>query len=380
MRVAQTARFHRLALDENPHPDPLPEGEGEGRVFPLRGERETKRGKVKFDGKIRVERRRSLPILRVMDKPQQRSMNATEWALLLLLALLWGGSFFFGKVALAVFPALTLVALRTGLAALALIAFLAARGIALPLSPALWRRFLVMGLLNNALPFALINWGQTQIDSGLAAILNATTPLFTVLLAHLVTADERLTRNRVAGVVLGFAGVVVMIGPAALRGLGLAGLGKLAVVGAAASYACAGLYGRRLAGLPPVAAACFMLVASSLVMLPVALLVDGPAGLARGLAAGTPIWAAVAGLALLSTALAYIVYFRILATAGATNLLLVTFLIPVSALLLGGLVLGERPEGTACGAPPRAIPHPCRRAPRCRCRCIRRRSSHAGRR
>jgi drug/metabolite transporter (DMT)-like permease len=279
--------------------------------------------------------------------PQQRAMNATEWALLLLLALLWGGSFFFGKVALAVFPALTLVALRTGLAALALIAFLAARAIALPLSPALWRRFLVMGLLNNALPFALINWGQTQIDSGLAAILNATTPLFTVLLAHLVTADERLTRNRVAGVVLGFAGVVVMIGPAALRGLGLAGLGKLAVVGAAASYACAGLYGRRLSGLPPVAAACGMLVASSLVMLPVALLVDGPAGFAVGLTADLPIWAAVAGLALLSTALAYIVYFRILATAGATNLLLVTFLIPVSALLLGGLVLGERPEGTA---------------------------------
>src|SRR5258707_5023252 len=194
-----------------------------------------------------------------MDNPQQRSMNATEWALLLLLALLWGGSFFFGKVALAVFPALTLVALRTGLAALVLIAFLAARGIALPLSPALWRRFLVMGLLNNALPFALINWGQTQIDSGLAAILNATTPLFTVLLAHLVTADERLTRNRVAGVVLGFAGVVVMIGPAALRGLGLAGLGKLAVVGAAPSYAFARLYLHPLAGLPPVAAAPFIL-------------------------------------------------------------------------------------------------------------------------
>jgi drug/metabolite transporter (DMT)-like permease len=284
--------------------------------------------------------------------PQQRSMNATEWALLLLLAVLWGGSFFFGKVALAVFPALTLVALRTGFAALALLIFLALRGIALPLSPRAWGRYLVMGLLNNALPFALINWGQTQIDSGLAAILNATTPLFTVLLAHLVTADERLTRNRIAGVALGFAGVVVLIGPAALRGphlgvLGLAGLGKLAVVGAAASYACAGLYGRRLAGLPPVANACGMLVASSLVMSVVALLVDGPAGFAAGLTAGLPIWAAIASLALLSTALAYIVYFRILATAGATNLLLVTFLIPVSALLLGGLVLGERPDGTA---------------------------------
>jgi drug/metabolite transporter (DMT)-like permease len=279
--------------------------------------------------------------------PQQRSMNATEWALLLVLAVLWGGSFFFGKVALAVFPALTLVALRTGLAALALLLFLALRGVALPLSPILWGRFLVMGLLNNALPFALINWGQTQIDSGLAAILNATTPLFTVLLAHLVATDERLTRNRIAGVVLGFAGVVVMIGPAALRGLGLAGLGKLAVVGAAASYACAGLYGRRLKGLPPVVAACGMLVASALTMLPVALLVDGTAGFVGGLAVGLPIWAAVAGLALLSTALAYIVYFRLLATAGATNLLLVTFLIPVSALLLGGIVLGERPDWTS---------------------------------
>lgn len=279
-------------------------------------------------------------------------MNATEWALLLVLAVLWGGSFFFGKVALATFPPLTLVALRTGLAALALLVFLALRGIALPRSATAWGRYLVMGLLNNAIPFALINWGQTQIDSGLAAILNATTPLFTVLIGHLVAADERLTRNRIAGVALGFAGVVVMIGPSALRGplfgaMGLAGFGKLAVVGAAASYACAGLYGRRLKGLLPVANACGMLVASSLVMLVVALVVDGPAGFARGLTAGTPIWGAVAGLALLSTALAYIVYFRLLATAGATNLLLVTFLIPVSALLLGGIVLGERPDWTS---------------------------------
>jgi len=198
--------------------------------------------------------------------PQQRSMNATEWALLLLLALLWGGSFFFAKVALAGFPPLVLVALRTGLAALALIAFLAATGRGLPVTLAAWRGFLAMGLFNNAVPFALINWGQTQIDSGLAAILNATTPLFTVLLAHVWTVDEKLTRNRVAGVLLGLAGVIVMIGPSALRGpllgaLGLAGLGKLAVVCAALSYAGAGLYGRRLTGLSPVVAACGMLVA-----------------------------------------------------------------------------------------------------------------------
>ena len=279
--------------------------------------------------------------------PQQRAMNATEWALLLLLAVLWGGSFFFGKVALAAVPPLTLVVLRTGTAALALLLYLAVRGQGLPVSLAVWRGFLVMGLLNNAIPFALINWGQTQIDSGLSAILNATTPLFTVLIAHLVTIDERLTRPRIAGVLLGLAGVVVMVGPSALRGLGLAGLGKLAVVTAAASYACAGLYGRRLTGLNPVVAACGMLVAAALVMLPVALVVDTPRGLAAARDAGWAIWGALAGLALLSTALAYIVYFRILATAGATNLLLVTFLIPVSALLLGGLVLGERPDWTA---------------------------------
>jgi drug/metabolite transporter (DMT)-like permease len=279
------------------------------------------------------------PYAPAMNNPQQRAMNRTEWALLLLLALLWGGSFFFGKVALAAVPPLTLVVLRTGLAALALIAVLAATGRKLPSSLAAWRGFLVMGLLNNAIPFALINWGQTRIDSGLAAILNATTPLFTVILAHLVTSDEKLTRNRVAGVVLGFAGVVVMIGPAALGG---AELGKLAVLAAAASYACAGLYGRRLGKLAPVTAACGMLVAATLIMLPLALVLDRPA-----LPAGAVIWEAVGALALFSTALAYIVYFRILATAGATNLLLVTFLIPVSALLLGGIVLGERPDATA---------------------------------
>ena len=278
--------------------------------------------------------------------PRQRVMNATEWTLLLVLALLWGGSFFFGKVALAVVPPLTLVVLRTGVAALALLGFLAVTGGALP-APAQWRRFLVMGLLNNALPFALINWGQTQVDSGLAAILNATTPLFTVLIAHLVTVDEKLTGNRIAGVLVGFAGVVVMIGPSALGGLGLAGLGKLAIVGAAASYACAGLYGRRLTGLSPVAAACGMLIASTLVMLPVTFAVDSHRVLAGGLRASAAIWAAIGALALFSTALAYIVYFRILATAGATNLLLVTFLIPVSALLLGGIVLGERLDATA---------------------------------
>jgi drug/metabolite transporter (DMT)-like permease len=248
------------------------------------------------------------------------TMGPREWLLLLALALLWGGSFFFAELALMELRPLTVVLGRVGFAALALWAVLALSGRRLPASPRLWCAFLVMGALNNAIPFSLIVWAQVELDSGLAAILNATTPLFTVLLAHLVTAEERLTWNRVAGVLLGLGGVAVLIGPTALTGLGLAGLSQIAVLAAALSYACAGLYGRRFRGLPPSSAAAGMLTASTVLLLP---------------------------LALLCTALAYLLYFRILASAGATNLLLVTFLIPPGALLLGAMFLGERPEWTA---------------------------------
>src|SRR5258708_25802913 len=274
---------------------------------------------------------------------ENRPMNGTEWGLLIALALLWGGSFFFGKVALRELMPLTLAVLRTGIAALFLLIFLRLTGRNLPLTWHAWGAFLVMGLLNNAIPFTLINWGQTQIDSGLAAILNATTPLFTVLLAHLSTADERLTRGRIAGVLLGLCGVAVMIGRGALRGLELAGLGKLAILGAACSYACAGIYGRRLTQLSPVAASCGMLAAATIVMLPLALILDRP-WILRPEALTL---ASVGALAIASTALAYIIYFRLLASAGATNLLLVTFLIPVSGLLLRTLVLRERPDWAA---------------------------------
>ena len=232
---------------------------------------------------------------------------------------------------------------RVGFAALALNGFILLSGRRMPGPPRLWGAFLVMGALNNLLPFSLIVWAQVHIDSGLAAILNATTPLFTVLLAHLLTADERLTRQRLAGVLLGFAGVALMIGPEALKGLGLAGLGQVAVLGAALAYAFAGIYGRRFKALAPSTAACGMLTATTVMMLPLALVIEQPWNLSPG--AGT--WGAVLGLALLCTVLAYVIYFRILASAGATNLLLVTFLIPVSALLLGTVFLGERPHWTA---------------------------------
>jgi drug/metabolite transporter (DMT)-like permease len=265
-------------------------------------------------------------------------MGPLEWALLLILSILWGGSFFFTKVALAEIPPLSLVLGRAGLAAVTLVTVLHLTGYRFRGGIAAWRRYLVMGTLNNLIPFTLLFWAQTHIASGLASILNATTPLFTALLAHVLTSDERLGVGKAAGILIGFSGAVVMIGPEVLGGLGAHALAEIAAVLAAVSYACAGIYGRRFKGEPPIVTAAGQLTCTALTMLPIALFVDRPWQLASPHA---HIWGALAGLVLLSTALGYILYFRILATAGATNLLLVTFLIPVSALLLGVLILGE---------------------------------------
>jgi drug/metabolite transporter (DMT)-like permease len=265
-------------------------------------------------------------------------MNAGAWAMLLTLSVLWGGSFFFQGVAVRELAPLAVVAARVGLAALALWALVLALGIRVPRLPGLWPAFLAMGLLNNAIPFTLIVWGQQHVASGLAAILNATTPLFTVLVAHAFTAEEKLTRAKLLGVALGFAGVAVMLGGAALQGLGDSLPGQIACLAAALTYAFAGVYGRRFArmGVPPLVTAAGQVTGSSLVMIPLALVFAWPAAVPG---AGT--LGALVGLALLSTALAYVLYFRILAAAGATNLLLVTFLIPVTAIWLGIAFLGE---------------------------------------
>jgi drug/metabolite transporter (DMT)-like permease len=270
-----------------------------------------------------------------------RTMTRLEWGMLILLSLLWGGSFFFTEVALREWPPLTLVVLRVGLAALVLHGVVLALGQRMPGDWRAGRAFLVMGLLNNAIPFALIVWGQTRIAGGLASILNATTPLFGVIAAHLLTADERMSGGRLAGVLVGFAGVVVMIGPAAAGGLGADVAAQAAVLSGALSYALAGVYGRRFRamGVTPLVTAAGQVTASTAILLPLALLMEQPWSLPPP---STAVGAAVLGLALLSTVLAYILYFRILATAGATNILLVTFLIPVSAIVLGSLVLGER--------------------------------------
>lgn len=272
---------------------------------------------------------------------QTLRMGRAEWAMLGLLSILWGGSFFFIGVAVRELPTFTLVLLRVSLAALALWAFVLATGRAIPRNRAVWVAFLGMGLLNNVVPFSLIVWGQHTIASGLASILNATTPLWTVLVAGLWLADEPLSGRKLAGVALGLIGVTVMIGLDALGGVGSQVLPQLAVLLGALSYACAGAYGRRFRrlGVDPIVTAAGQVTASVVLLLPVALLVERPWTLAMPSAST---WGAVLGLALLSTALAYGLYFPILARAGATNLLLVTFLIPVSAILLGALVLGER--------------------------------------
>jgi drug/metabolite transporter (DMT)-like permease len=274
-------------------------------------------------------------------KAVNRSMGLMEWLLLITLSILWGGSFFFVGIAVHALPRFTIVALRVGLAAIALNVIVFAMKLNMPRNWQLWTAFFGMGLLNNMIPFSLIVWGQTHIASGLASILNATTPLFTVIVAHFLTHDEKMTGGRLVGVVVGFAGVVLMIGPETLDGLGTNTLAQIAVLGAAISYAFAGVFGRRFRnlGIAPLVTATGQVTASTVVLIPLALLVERPWMLPMP---ALDVWGAIIGLALLSTALAYIIYFRVLATAGASNVLLVTFLIPISAILLGSTILGEK--------------------------------------
>jgi drug/metabolite transporter (DMT)-like permease len=270
----------------------------------------------------------------------QKTMTASDWALLALLSIVWGGSFLFVGVAVRELPPLTIVALRVVTAASALLLTLRLMGVDLPRTRQVWAAFLGMSILNNVIPFTLIVWGQSHIASGLASILNATTPLFTVIVAHYLTDDERLTGQRFAGVIVGFAGVAVMIGAAAFASLDASILAQLAVLGAALSYGFSGVFGRRFKtmGIPPLATAAGQVTVSSAILLPAALIVDRPWTLAMP---STGAIVSLAALGLVSTAFAYLIFFRLLARAGATNVGLVTFLIPVSAILLGVLVLGE---------------------------------------
>jgi len=268
------------------------------------------------------------------------SMSAREWGMLIALSVLWGGSFFFNGLAVKELPPLTIVVCRVALAAVTLVMAMRIMGQKMPTARPVWVAFFAMGLLNNVVPFTLIVWGQVHVASGVASILNATTPLFTVLVAHGLTRDEKMTAPRFIGVILGIIGVALMIGEDAVRALGVNVVAQFAILGAALSYAFAGVYGRRFRalGVTPIGTATGQVIASSVILIPIMAFVDQPWMLPFP---SVSVVGALVAIATLSTALAYILYFRILATAGATNLLLVTFLVPVSAIMLGVLVLGE---------------------------------------
>ena len=246
----------------------------------------------------------------------QRSMSAADWAKLLLLGAIWGGSFFFARIAVAEMHPLTLVLFRVLIAAAALHVWLLARGPSFRLALPLAGSFFVLALVNNVLPFSLIFAGQTAMGAGLAAVLNSTTPFWTILIANAVTSDEKLSVNKVAGVLLGVAGVALMVGPGIVASLGGPVWAKFAMVGASLSYAVALVFSRRFKAVPPAIVATGQLTASTIIMIPVVLLWSGPSGL---FAASAPVWTAVFALALVSTAFAYILYFSIIASAGATN-------------------------------------------------------------
>lgn len=267
-------------------------------------------------------------------------MNRSDWLIMGVLALIWGGAFFFIGVAVRHVQPLTYVWLRLTIAAAGMWGFVAFKGEKLGLPRSVWPSIVLLAVLNNALPFALFGWGQTHIASGLASILNATTPIWGVVVAHFLTQDERMSPRKIAGVLLGFGGVATMIGPALLSNIGTSGLAELACVTASLSYALAAVWARRFRrqGISPLSVTTGQLTAGALIMLPVSMIVDHP--WTHAFPPATAI-AAISALALLCTAFGYVLYFRLIATSGATNALLVTLLVPPVAILLGGLFLGE---------------------------------------
>lgn len=272
---------------------------------------------------------------------RSRPMTGKEWSLLLLLGAIWGGAFFFARIAVAEIPPLNLVFFRVTIAAVALQIYLAIVGPSFRLALPMAGSFVGLALLNNIIPFSLMFVGQTELGAGAASILNATTPFWTMILANLLTSDEKLTVNKIVGVIIGIAGAAVMIGPGMIADMGAPAWAKLALIGTAVSYACATIYGRRFKSLPVSVVATGQITAGAIVMLPVVLITHGTEEL---FSASLTTWSAVLALALLATSVAYIIFFSLLSSAGSTNTSLVTFIVPVSAIILGALFLGERLE------------------------------------
>lgn len=275
-----------------------------------------------------------------MDAPDSRLMARSDWALLVGLSMLWGGSFLFTEIAIREVPPLTIALARLGLGALILHIVLLFLDRRIPGTWNVWGALAVMGLINSMVPISLIAWAQIEIGAGLASILAATSPLFGMVAAHVFTPDERLSGRRLLGTILGFWGTVVVIGPAALGEFGGESIAQLAVLAAALSSALGSVFGRRIysMGVTPLAIATGQVTTASILLLPVVCFLERPW---ERPFPGTDAIIALIAMAVLSTALAYVIFFRILTRAGAMNILLVGFLVPVSAVLLGNLLLGE---------------------------------------
>jgi drug/metabolite transporter (DMT)-like permease len=267
------------------------------------------------------------------------TMSLSQWGLLVLLSVLWGCTFLFVGIALKDLPPFTIVLARVAMAAALLIPVVYLLGHRLPTTWAQWQPFIGMSLLNNVIPFSLMVTGQKSVASGLVAVLNATTPLFSLLVAHALTTDEKLHANKLIGVVMGIFGVGVLVGPEALFGRASQALGMGLVLGGALSYGFSGLWGRRLKASPPIVTAASQLISSTVLLIPLAALFEQPWQLPFP---GVETMAALIGLASLSTALAYIIFFRIMAVSGSSNVMLVTLLIPLTAIPLGIWKFGEQ--------------------------------------
>jgi drug/metabolite transporter (DMT)-like permease len=266
-------------------------------------------------------------------------MGPAEWAALVLLSLIWGASFFFYRLMVTELPPMTIVFGRLVIAAAALHLFLMVRGDSMRFPPRMWARFAALGLLNNVMPFTLIAYSEMRISAGVASLLHGSVPMLTAVAAHLLTRDEKLTWNRGVGVAFGLLGVGVLIGKDALQGLASDDfVGEIICLSAAVIYALAGVYARTFAGLPPLKVATGQVTMGTLLILPAMLIVDRPWELP---APSAPVWASLMTIALVGTALAYIMFFRIIGRTGAMNISLVTLLQPVSAVFLGWLFLGE---------------------------------------
>lgn len=270
-----------------------------------------------------------------------RAIGPAEWAALLTLSVIWGGSYLFMKIAVVELPVFVIVFSRVALGAMTLGVILLLMRQSLPGKLEHWLAFFGMGLLNNAVPMSLIVFGTQSISAGLASIINALTPLFTILIASKLTSDEALTPNKVIGVIIGFVGVIILIGPGLVFEHDISVIGELACVGAALSYACSNVFGRRFArlGLKPLAIAFGQTTSASVILLPFALIMNAPWTLP------TPSFTvalSVVALGMLCTGVAYLLFFRVLTKSGATAIALVTLMIPPSAIALGAVVLGEK--------------------------------------